>query len=43
MRRFLVSSLIVSGLAVGVLLAPTAAQTAFGIDPGKVYIENLFP
>jgi len=33
----------VIGLAVGVLLAPTAAQAAFGIDPAKVYIDNLFP
>lgn len=31
------------GLAVGVLLAPTAALAAFGIDPGKVYIDNLYP
>jgi len=43
MRRFLVSGLIVLGLVAGVLLAPAAAQAAFGIDPGKVYIDNLYP
>jgi len=41
MRLFKV--LVVIGLAVGVLLAPTAALAAFGIDPGKVYIDNLYP
>ena len=41
MRRFLV--LVAIGLAVGVLLAPAAALAAFGIDPGKVYIDNLYP
>ena len=43
MRRFLVSSLILLGLAAGALLAPAAALAAFGIDPGKVYIDNLYP
>ena len=43
MRRFLVSGLIVLGLVAGVLLAPAAALAAFGIDPGKVYIDNLYP
>ena len=41
MRRFLV--LVTIGLAVGVLLAPAAALAAFGIDPGKVYVDNLYP
>jgi len=40
-RRFL--ALIVLGVVAGVLLAPAAAQAAFGIDPGKVYIDNLYP
>ncbi len=31
------------GVVVGVLLAPAAAQAAFGIDPGKVYVDNLYP
>jgi len=43
MRRFFVSGLIVLVLVAGVLFAPAAAQAAFGIDPGKVYIDNLFP
>lgn len=43
MKRLLVTSLLVVGLAVGVILAPAAALAAFGIDPGKVYIDNLFP
>ena len=41
MRRFLV--LVTIGLAAGVLLAPAAALAAFGIDPGKVYVDNLYP
>ena len=41
MKRFL--ALIALGIAVGVLLAPAAALAAFGIDPGKVYIDNLYP
>lgn len=41
MRLFKV--LIAIGLAVGVFLAPAAALAAFGIDPGKVYIDNLYP
>jgi len=41
MRRFL--ALIVIGLAAGVLLAPAAALAGFGIDPGKVFVDNLFP
>jgi len=39
----LVKALIVLGLVAGVLLAPAAALAAFGIDPGKVYIDNLYP
>ncbi len=35
--------LVAVGLAVGVLFAPTAALAAFGIDPGKVYVDNLYP
>jgi len=41
MRLFKV--LVAVGIAVGVLLAPAAALAAFGIDPGKVYIDNLYP
>ncbi len=41
MRRFL--ALIVLGLVAGVSLTPVAAQAGFGIEPGKVYIDNLFP
>ncbi|TRZ52028.1 MAG: hypothetical protein D4S01_03650 [Dehalococcoidia bacterium] len=43
MRRFFISGLIVLGLVAGVLLSPAAALAAFGIDPGKVYIDNLYP
>ena len=42
MRRLLRAS-IVLGLVVGVLLFPATAQAAFGIQPGKVYIDNLYP
>lgn len=31
------------GIAAGVLLAPAAALADFGIDPGKVFIDNLYP
>ena len=41
MRLLLV--LVMIGLAVGVLLTPAAALASFGIDPGKVYIDNLYP
>ncbi len=41
MKRFL--ALMVFGLAAGVLLAPVAALADFGIDPGKVFVDNLFP
>ena len=41
MRLFKV--LVMIGVVVGVLLAPAAAQAAFGIDPGKVYVDNLYP
>ncbi len=30
-------------VAVGVLLYPATIWAAFGINPGKVYIENLYP
>ncbi|MBA7565731.1 hypothetical protein ES708_07416 [subsurface metagenome] len=43
MKRLLVTSLLVVGLAVGMILVPAAALAAFGIDPGKVYIDNLYP
>ena len=33
----------VFGLAAGVLLAPVAVLADFGIDPGKVFVDNLFP
>ena len=42
MKRFL-TLIAVMGLAVGVMLIPTAALAAFGIDPGKVYVDNLYP
>jgi hypothetical protein len=38
----LLKVLVVLGLVAGVLF-PTAALGAFGIDPGKVYIDNLYP
>ncbi len=41
MRLFKV--LVMIGLVAGVLFAPAAALAAFGIDPGKVYIDNLYP
>jgi len=41
MKRFF--ALMVFGLAAGVLLAPVAVLAAFGIDPGKVFVDNLFP
>ncbi len=30
-------------VAVGLLLTPAAARADFGIDPGKVFIDNLYP
>jgi len=33
----------VLGIAAGVLLTPAAALADFGIDPGKVFIDNLYP
>ena len=41
MRRLL--SWIAIGLVAGILLTPATAQGAFGIEPGKVYIDNLYP
>jgi hypothetical protein len=41
MKRFL--ALMVFGIAAGVLLAPVAVLADFGIDPGKVFVDNLFP
>jgi len=41
MKRFF--ALMVFGLAAGVLLAPVTVLAAFGIDPGKVFVDNLFP
>jgi len=35
--------LIVLGLVAGVLLTPATAQAGFGIEPGKVYIDGLYP
>lgn len=43
MRRFLVPGLISLGLLAALLLPPAAALASFGIDPGKVYIDNLHP
>ncbi len=41
MRRFL--ALIALGLVAAVLLTTATVQASFGIEPGKVYIENLHP
>ena len=41
MKRFL--ALMAFGLAAVVLLAPVAVLADFGIDPGKVFVDNLFP
>ena len=41
MRRF--TLLIALGLLAGVLLYPATAMAGFGIEPGKVYIYNLYP
>ncbi len=41
MRRFL--ALIVLGAVAGVLFIPAIVQAQLGIDPGKVYIDNLYP
>jgi len=41
MKRFF--ALMVCGIAAGVLLAPVAVLANFGIDPGKVFVDNLFP
>ncbi len=43
MRRFSVSALLLLGLLAIVLLSPATARASFGIDPGKVYIDNLYP
>lgn len=44
LRRLLVSSLIVIGIVAGVVLAPpAAARAAFAIEPGKVFIDNMYP
>jgi len=42
LRRFL-ALIVVGVVAVGLLLTPATAQADFGIDPGKVFIENLYP
>ena len=36
-------AVIVLGIAAGVILAPAAALADFGIDPAKVFVDNLFP
>ena len=41
MKRFF--ALMAFGLAAWVLLTPVAALAGFGIDPGKVFVDNLFP
>lgn len=38
-----VKVLLVLGIVAGMLLVPVTALAAFGIDPGKVFIENLSP
>ncbi len=43
MKSRLLSALGMIGLAVGVLFTPAAALASFGIDPGKVYVDNLYP
>lgn len=42
MRRFWVL-LVIAGLVAGLLANPATAQASFGIDPGKVFIDNLYP
>jgi len=41
MKTFLVS--IPLFVIVGLLLTAAPAQASFGIDPGKIYIDNLYP
>ena len=41
MRRFLVG--LITGLLACALLFPSVGLATFGIDPGKVFIDNLFP
>jgi len=41
LRRFL--ALIMVGVVAMGLITPATAQANFGIDPGKVYIDNLHP
>lgn len=42
MKRLL-SALVLVGLAAALLLAPLSVLADFGIDPGKVYVDNLYP
>lgn len=41
MKRILVGC--IAGTLVGILLFPAVALARFGIDPGKVHIDNLYP
>jgi hypothetical protein len=44
LRRLLVSSLVLIGLAAGLFMVPpAAAQAAFAIEPGKVFVDNMYP
>ena len=38
-----VKVLLVLGIVAGMLLFPATALAAFGIDPGKIFIDNLHP
>ena len=38
-----VKVLLVLGMVAGMLLVPATARAGFGIDPGKVFIDNLYP
>src|ERR1035437_7040561 len=41
LRRILAIALV--GIVAGMLIFPATALAAFGIDPGKVYVDNLSP
>jgi hypothetical protein len=42
-RRLRLSVIIVAVAAAMVALAPATALASFGINPGKVYVDNLYP
>lgn len=43
MRLSFAITAVLIGVVTGVVCAPAAAYASFGIDPGKVYIDNLYP